>query len=159
MILMASGHRPKKLGAKLGKDPYGVDALMRLVGVAREALVKLNPTVVVTGGALGWDQAVAIAALQMGLPHWLFIVEGLGNRWPQASQNVLQRIRDQSEVVHVRPVHNNQYVDALMARNSDMLGVSDHVLLLWNGKSGGTWDVVKKVRHAGLGMTNVYDRL
>lgn len=51
MIICATGHRPNKLGG------YGRDVYARLVKLAYDYLAVQKPDAVISGMALGWDQA------------------------------------------------------------------------------------------------------
>lgn len=55
MIVAGTGHRPNKLGG------YGDDVFERLVALARTYLWHMEPWHVISGMALGWDQALAQA--------------------------------------------------------------------------------------------------
>lgn len=59
MILAVTGHRPNKLGG------YSKQAYRKLVKIAEVNLKKLNPDKVISGMALGWDQALAQAYDQL----------------------------------------------------------------------------------------------
>ena len=54
MIICGTGHRPNKLGG------YTQAAQLKLYNVAVEVLEELKPTTVISGMAIGWDQAVLL---------------------------------------------------------------------------------------------------
>jgi predicted Rossmann fold nucleotide-binding protein DprA/Smf involved in DNA uptake len=62
MILAFTGHRPSKLGG------YGSDVDLKLTRLATKVLDDLKPEQVISGMALGWDQAVAFAAIRAKIP-------------------------------------------------------------------------------------------
>jgi len=64
MILAVTGHRPEKLGG------YGPAVAERLFNLASSELQGLRPEYVLTGMAIGWDQAVADACQGSG-DFWL----------------------------------------------------------------------------------------
>lgn len=119
----ATGHRPDKL-----PGAYSDAAHQRLTAFAAEQLELLNPQRVVAGGALGWDTAVAQAALELGIPLLLAIpCEGQESRWPESSQARFRAIRARANFVHV--VSPGAYSPAVMQlRNAYMVNVSDVVL-------------------------------
>ena len=57
--LVVTGHRPDKLGG------YGWNIFSKLVGVAMEQIRHEKPDMVVSGMALGWDLACAIATIRL----------------------------------------------------------------------------------------------
>jgi hypothetical protein len=78
MILAATGHRPDKLGG------YDLSIYRKLVGLAYSYLRKQTPDVVISGMALGWDQAVAEAAVKASTPFIAAIpFRGQESKWPR----------------------------------------------------------------------------
>ena len=63
MIIAGTGHRPDKLGG------YSDDVLSKLIKLARTTLFDLKPKKVISGMALGWDMALAYAALALTEPE------------------------------------------------------------------------------------------
>lgn len=132
MILAATGHRPDKLGG------YGAAAVAKVDRCALAWLTTLDPSKVISGFALGWDQSVARAAIELGIP----LVAALpgpwqASKWPPASQAEWRRlIVLASEVVMVC---NGPYTSAAMqVRNEWMADHCDALLALWDGTPGGT---------------------
>jgi hypothetical protein len=62
LIVAGTGHRPDKLGG------YSDDAFNLLVKIAKHWLEMNKPTRVISGMALGWDQALATAAVEVDIP-------------------------------------------------------------------------------------------
>lgn len=60
--MAGTGHRPDKLGG------YGAGVSSRLVDLARAALLRCRPNEVMSGMALGWDTALALGAIELGIP-------------------------------------------------------------------------------------------
>ncbi len=95
-VVAGTGHRPHGLGG------YGGEAFRRLVVLARRALAEHRPDWVVSGMALGWDQALAEAALDLGLPLVAALpFEGQAARWPEVSQQRYRRILARADRVVV----------------------------------------------------------
>ena len=81
MIVAATGHRPDKLGG------YGEAVRDRLIDGAMRYMEQEKPDEVISGMALGWDQAWAIAAIRLGIPLICALpFEGQFSKWPQESQ-------------------------------------------------------------------------
>jgi uncharacterized phage-like protein YoqJ len=153
VILTATGHRPAKLGG------YGEDIRERLVGLANDSLGRLAPQRVITGVALGWDQAVAEAAILRGLPFTAAIpFEGQEKVWPAASQQRYKEIlRKAAEVTYVSPPGYAGW--KMMERNKWMVDRADVVLALWDGSSGGTANAVHYAESRGRKVVNVWREL
>src|SRR5262245_51039450 len=91
-IIAATGHRPDKLGG------YGPHVLGKTIPIALKYL-RDPPTVgktevkgVISGMALGWDTAVALAATSLQIPLTCAIIEGMEKRWPAADQRLYKNI-------------------------------------------------------------------
>ncbi len=132
MIVAATGHRPDKLGG------YGDDVLARLVRGARRYLVKVRGSQAISGLAIGWDTAFALAALEEGIPLVAAVpFEGQDSRWPDASKAMYRHIlAEADEVVIVSPggFSNNKF----QRRNVWMVDRAKRMAALWDGSSGGT---------------------
>lgn len=55
IVLGVTGHRPPDLGG------YSEEAFKLLTSLARKHIERIGPSEVITGMALGWDQACAVA--------------------------------------------------------------------------------------------------
>ena len=62
MIVAGTGHRPNKLGG------YNNESFLKLVNIAEDALKQMEVTEVISGMALGWDMALAQAAINLNIP-------------------------------------------------------------------------------------------
>jgi uncharacterized phage-like protein YoqJ len=155
MIIAATGHRPDKLG---GYTPEIRENLRR---VAREFLA-LHPRVseAVSGMALGWDQAFAHAAIDLGIPVVAAIpFKGQAARWPEQAQAYYRKLIDRSaRVVHVSPLPTFTQ-DAFQARNEWMVDYSHAIVALWNGSPGGTANCIDYARASGRTITNLWGEL
>lgn len=149
MILAGTGHRPNKLGG------YSPEVFARLVSLAEAALIKYQPTQVISGMALGWDQALAQASINLHIPL-LAAVPFLGqeSQWPEQSQAVYRTLLAQAAVHIVSP---GGYVPRKMqVRNEWMVDLSTDVLALWNGSSGGTGNAIQYARKQGKPIINLW---
>lgn len=150
MTLSGTGHRPNKLGG------YGTPAFEELVALASWYLRTHPADVVISGMALGWDQALAVAALRIGIPVHAFVpCEGHSSNWPDESQRYYAKILKRCAVVSIAPVPYTPA--AMMKRNKDMVDSSDVVLALWDGSAGGTGNCVRYARKAGKPIVNLWD--
>lgn len=141
MILAGAGHR-------LGALYHG--ALKRdLRRFAREKIVNLGGTEIVSGMALGWDQAVALAAIDLHTPFVAVIpFYGMDSRWQPDMRAEFDWIRERakSEVV----VELEFSMGAYQKRNEFMVDYADGVIALWDGrKHGGTFNCLRYAHEKG----------
>lgn len=153
MLIAATGHRPNKLGG------YGPPAYRKLVSLAEVYLRLSKPEGIITGMALGWDQAWADAGLNLGIPvHAAVPFAGQESRWPLESQKNFKRILDQCETVTI--VCKGAYSAAKMqTRNEWMVDKADRVCALWDGSSGGTGNCVRYAESVNKHIHNVWQYL
>lgn len=148
MIASFTGHRPDKLGGYGTHEP--------LTALATWWLEALQPDTVISGMALGWDQAVAEAATRLGVP-WCAAVpfEGQENRWPDASRAQYQRLLARAgSVVIVSP--GGYSARKMHWRNEWMVDQSDLLCALWDGSDGGTGACVRYAERVGRLWVNLW---
>ncbi|MFL6284597.1 MAG: DNA-processing protein DprA [Pyrinomonadaceae bacterium] len=115
---------------------------------------------VITGMALGYDQALALAALEANmhvvaaLPH-----EGQEKVWRNNAQreyhSILERIRESGGEIHT--ISPGNYNPAKMqARNEWMVDRAGTVLALHGGRPGGTANCVDYAREKGREIVNIW---
>lgn len=141
MILAATGHRLKRLG---GYDQHTREKVYR---VAHDILNILEPTQVITGMAIGWDQAIAQAALDLKIPYLAYVpFEGQEKLWPPKSQIYYHYLLNQATATRV--CSQGEYSAAKMhIRNQMMIDDCNEVVALWDGiKQGGTYAAVQYAR-------------
>lgn len=152
MIIAATGHRPDKLGG------YSRATLVRCKQTALEhfQLMPVEPSRVISGMALGWDMGVAFAALALRIPFTAAVpFDGQESRWPEEWQAVYRDLLDSAD--HVVVVSPGGYSGAKMhRRNVWMVNQCDHVLALWNGSEGGTFDAINYANQIGKPLTNLW---
>ncbi len=158
MVICGTGHRPNKLGG------YSSDVFKRLVSVATWGLWehgKPYPTVI-SGGALGWDQALAEAALNKHYPLHLYLpFRGFDARWPQESKDRLVRIAIDAQEYdgNVKFISEEGYAPwKMQKRNEAMVDASDLVLALWDGSSGGTANCIRYAEKVGKPVINLWNK-
>lgn len=155
-IVAATGHRPDKLGG------YNDRTRLALGGMATEWLACNRPDEVISGMALGWDQAVAGACVALQIPFIAALpFAGQEKRWPEDAQKRYWRLLGYAtEVVTVTEgeVYGNLVNKAMQTRNEWMVDRAGRMLALWDGSWGGTFNCVKYAEKRGVPVTNLWDR-
>lgn len=153
LVISATGHRPNKLGG------YGQDAYIRLVKLAENYLVELKPTDIITGMALGWDQAWAHAGINLGIKvHAAIPFLGQESQWPESSQKHFKWLFYQcAGQIIVSEGGYSPY--KMQVRNEWMVDHSHRVAALWNGTTGGTANCVKYAQKLNKQIDNLWDKL
>lgn len=138
MIVAATGHRPEKL---LSHHPLP-DLDRRLFQFARDVLVELEPSEVISGMALGWDQAVAQAAISLRIPLTAACpFKGQERLWPGSKQALYREILSKAQ--RVVYVCNHGLNIAFQERNEWMVDRCDKLTALYDGTPGGTANCVQ----------------
>jgi uncharacterized phage-like protein YoqJ len=155
MIVAATGHRPDKLG--------GYDSATRRVveGHAWTILECIQPDGVISGMAQGWDQAMARAAISLGIPVIAALpCAGQEDMWPEAARIEYWRLLAEGLVVSKikvweHPGYQTETIaEAMKARNRWMVDNAGHVIALWDGSPGGTGHCVEYARSVGKPVLN-----
>lgn len=157
MIYAATGHRPNKLGG------YDEQTFSRLVHLA-ESYLKSRPEIltrdisVISGMALGWDTAWAGAALNLNIPLIAAVpFAGQDKMWPEKSRKLYRNILDRAAEYVV--ISEGEYeVEKMQIRNEWMVDHCDHLVALWDGSKGGTYNCIKYAKRFNKPMTNLWDR-
>lgn len=150
MIIAGTGHRPPKLGG------YSTDVLRRLVTFATDHLDFHRPTRVISGMALGWDTALAIAATRLEIP-WTAAIPfpAQPDRWPESSRARYHKLLDRAaDVVTLADTYSPQ---AMQTRNEWMVDHADQVWALWNGTPGGTSNCLTYAARTARPVVNLWD--
>lgn len=150
MIIAGTGHRPDKLGG------YTTEIQMRLTQLAIAAFIRFDPDHVVSGMALGWDTAIANAALDLGIPLIAMIpFVGQEKKWPVAAQKIYHEILDAAMLVEVS-APGGYAPEKMQLRNMNMVNSCDILLALWNGSDGGTANCVRYAREQNKEIHNLW---
>lgn len=152
MILAVTGHRPSKLGG------HKAHVYRSLRNLARESLKELEPELVLTGMALGWDMAIADACVELEIPFDAYIpCRDQEKIWPANSQrHYYDLICAAHRVVYVSQAAYSPRL--MMLRNCRMVEAASHLLALWNGSKGGTAHCVGYATEKHVPVTNHWDR-
>ena len=135
MILAGTGHRPDKLG---GYTEAVSSALLKVATEAISLLDDESPVEVISGMALGWDQALAQASCNLGLPFIAAVpFVGQEKKWPLSSQEIYHQLLSKAKTVKI--ISPGGYASWKMEkRNQWMVDNCDEIIALWNGTAGGT---------------------
>lgn len=151
MILAATGHRPEKLGG------YAERTRWRLIMLAVDYISDANPDRIICGMALGWDQAVAEAAVECGIPFVAAVpFRGQEHKWPLARQRHYDRLLSAAETVEVI----SPYADSTpyQHRNEWMVDRASKIVALWDGSWGGTFNCVRYAEKRRVPVDNLWSR-
>lgn len=151
MVICGTGHRPDRLG--IG---HSDEAFQLLVRMAEKHIKALSPTEVISGMALGWDQAIAQACINLKVLCTAAIpFDGQHVLWSEADQLRYYTIVNQ---IPSMVLYGAGYAGwKMMGRNKWMIDRSDTVLALWDGGSlGGTADAVRYAGLRGARIVNVW---
>lgn len=139
MILGITGHRPDKLGG------YSESVFLQYVQRAKDELIFYNPTRVITGMALGWDQAVAQACIELDIPFDAYLpCSQQDKKWGAYSKQKYKALLAKAasiKVITPDPIPMS-ISSAMFARNQAIVKDSDRLLALFNGEPGGTKNTV-----------------
>lgn len=151
MIIAGTGHRPDKLGG------YTDRVFDRVVLLAEHELKRIRPEAVISGMALGWDQALAQAAVNLKIAFHAYVpFRGQQSRWPRESQARYNSLMQKANEVEI--ICEGDYASWKMGRrNEAMVDDSDAVLALWNGTSGGTANCVYYAKRQRKPLYNCWD--
>jgi uncharacterized phage-like protein YoqJ len=151
MIIAATGHRPHKLGG------YGPDTHKHLLHLARRYLEKQgNLTAIISGMALGWDMAWAMAGLERDIPLIAAVpFDRQESRWPRENQRVYQRLLARASEAHV--ISPGPYApEKFERRNHWMVDAAHRIAALWSGAPGGTAHCVAYAGTQGKPVDNLW---
>ena len=148
MIYSGTGHRLKALGYE-NKE--------KLIRYATSILPGYNPDKIISGMAIGWDQALAWAAINNDIP-FIAAVPFLGQAsiWPKEAQAEYEKLLSFAEEV-VIVCEGGYATHKYHIRDKWMIDNGDAMIALWNGiEHGGTYSTVKLTRKAKKELYNVW---
>jgi uncharacterized phage-like protein YoqJ len=151
MIICGTGHRPDKLGG------YSIEVFKNLVLLSEDYLKLLKPDKVISGMALGWDQALAEATINLNI-SLLCAIPFVGQEtvWKEESKIKYNIILNKANTIYY--VDKDGYApEKLQIRNEWMVDNADLVLALWNGSSGGTYNCIKYAKRRFKPILNLFD--
>lgn len=136
LVLAVTGHRPQKLGG------FGANVETRLRSFAKSEIERCAPATVITGMALGWDQAIGWSCVELDIPFVAAVpFNRQDSKWnADARKHYRLLLSLASDVVIVSP--GGFSVPKMHARNRYMVDRGTCVLALWDGSAGGTANCV-----------------
>lgn len=151
MTLGITGHRPDKL---LG---YGPETRERLKIFAMSCLLHYKPEKVVVGMALGWDTAVALACIDLGIPYIAAVpFRGQEKMWKTEDQVLYKMLLDNAQAI-VYVCEEGYAAWKMHKRNEWMVNSSDEMLALWDMvDEGGTAACLRYARKQHRMIHNVW---
>ena len=152
MIVSGTGHRPDKLGG------YSDRVLNRLIDLVTLELQELKPDRVISGVAIGFDTALAIAAIRLNIPITCAVpFAGQEKMWPPESKVRYAKILSKAEQVVI--VSSGTYsATKMQVRNEYMVDRCTLLLALWNGTSGGTANCIEFATKSNKRILNLWDK-
>lgn len=175
MKIAGTGHRPDKI--RIGaKNAYDDAVFQRVVDLCRVALPRVRATEVIAGGALGFDEALATAALDLQLPLHLYLpFPGYDARWPAASRANGEMLAERATTVRfvtteaiiatrarlpdgtVPPLAAGEVADFLHRRNRAMVDDAGAIIALFDGqRRGGTYSCLQYADKHKRHVTNLW---
>lgn len=159
IVLAATGHRPKDI---FTKDHYSSTNKRALVNFVKERIKEIqttsNVTKIISGGALGWDQAIAWAAVELKIPFIMALpFPDMDSKWVEDSKKEFKMLLDRaSEVVTLEKEYSNK---AYYTRDKYMVDNCDLLIAFYNGSdSGGTAITIKYAESVNKKILNVWDQ-
>jgi hypothetical protein len=153
LVVAATGHRWSRLDI-----PRTPAAEARLVAIARAFLEHLRPDQAISGLALGWDTAFALAAVQLKIPLVVCMPGKRGQqeaRWDWGDQGTHEWLVRQS-VEHSWIGGDLPFPKACVERDEYMVGRAGLICALWNGQPSGTGTTVRFAERRDLEVVNLW---
>jgi uncharacterized phage-like protein YoqJ len=138
---------------------YRSDQLDRF---ALASICSAEPDLIITGMAVGWDQAVAAGAARLGIPFIAAVpFPGQADPWPDRArrhyEDLLTQAAEVVEVTSERPYSQKLVTKAMHTRNQFIVDRANQILALYNGGGGGTGHCIKRAQIAKVPVTNVWE--
>ena len=150
MIICGTGHRPNKLGG------YSQEAFDKLVQLASTWIINNSPSIVISGMALGWDQALAQAAINCNVSLYAAVpFKNQEAAWPKESKIYYGKLIELASKIII--VSEGTYTPYKMqVRNEWMVDNCDKVLAIWDGTKGGTYNCIKYAEKLNKEIINLH---
>jgi uncharacterized phage-like protein YoqJ len=150
LTLGVTGHRPDRLGG------YDLKTRRALGGFAVDHLVHARPDRVITGMAIGWDLAIAAAAVALDIPFTAAVpFEGQEKRWPADAQRRYRALLARAAKIDIVSPYPGS--EAFLERNRWIVDRSDRMSALWDGgTTGGTAACVRYAHSRGVPVENLW---
>lgn len=154
MIIAGTGHRPNKLGG------YGKEVTDRLAWIVEQHLRSLpkKPEKIISGLALGFDQALAVSAIRFQIPVIAALpFKSQDIKWPEHAKDKYRQIIGLcDEVVIVSPGWYS--ARKMQIRNEWMVDRATDILALFSGEPGGTANCIAYANQKERPIVNLWDQ-
>jgi len=148
LVLGFTGHRPERI------IDYSEPRLMALCGAI---LDKYQPSLVISGMALGWDMCIAQSCIEKGF-QFDAAIPFLGQelKWLSDDKKKYHRILKSARTLQIIS-EGGFSASKMQKRNEYIVDKCDVLITLWDGKEyGGTWNCIRYGREKGKKIVNVY---
>ena len=153
MVVAGTGHRPNKLGG------YSLEAFIKLESIAQRWLLENKPTKVISGMALGWDQALASAAIKCNIPFIAAIpFIGQESKWNYNSKRFYNELLDYADDI-IYCSDPGYSAHKMQIRNEYMVDHTDIILAMYDGTKGGTHNCIEYAKSKNKQIINLFDKL
>lgn len=160
LLVAGTGHRPDKLGGWENEIAYH-----QLISFVASKVLIHNEAGVVSGGACGWDLALAEGAIHLGIPVMMAIpFEGQEARWSSFWKRRYNYVMENAAKINILFTPNrdikHEVVKALHGRNDWMVeyikSKNGKIYALWNGTKGGTAHCVRSAERRRVEVVNFW---
>lgn len=152
MTVAGTGHRPNKLGG------YSKQAFNKLIAIVESWLRVNKPDHVISGMALGWDQALAQAAIYCNIPFTAAIpFKGQELAWPKKSQEYYHFLLSRANTVKII-CEGGYSPNKMQIRNEWMVDNCDKLLAMYDETPGGTANCIAYANSKGVEIINLYNQ-
>lgn len=139
LILACTGHRPDKLGGHSAELDEKLEFLASIV------LQRLVPDQVLTGMALGWDQAIARAAFKLTIPYIAVVpFPNQPSFWPPEAIKSYRHLLNRASTVKM--IGQDYSPQVMQQRNEWLVDNSEGLIALHSGAPGGTANCIRYAR-------------
>jgi len=147
-VLSGTGHRPQKLNNEFDLEgPYSNFINQQM----KEHFELLKPSKIISGMALGFDQLLALFAIERGIPVLAAVpCDNQEKLWPKRSQDRYQQILSNRLVTTYVVCPGPYNPGTMQVRNEWMCDHSNLLLACWDGSSGGTANCIKYARKINM---------
>lgn len=155
ITIAGTGHRPDKLGGYTKDVGARLENFLTdyLRGIIMQEDVQLS---IISGMALGFDQALARAAVNLGISLTAAIpFRGQENKWSSEAVIYYNWLLDKAAVkIYVSDPGYAPY--KMQVRNEWMVDNCDGILALWDGSQGGTGNCVNYAKARNKPVVNLW---
>jgi uncharacterized phage-like protein YoqJ len=141
LILAGTGHRPDKLGKEYRLDG---PVTLKIAAAVYKYFDTIQPSKIITGMAIGFDQILAICAIHSGIKFTAAIpFKGQELKWPTESQKLYRTILENKLATPIIICEGEYAAWKMQRRNEWMVDEADKIIACWDGSDGGTGNCVK----------------